>query len=492
MIARRLIAGALVLAVIAVAVITLGGPGSKPYLVKLELDNAAGLRNDSEVSIGGVRAGNVSLELSESDDVVATLEIDPDQAPVGRDASAAISAVNFLGQKRVELVPGNKEDPAPSGTTIPAGRITTATDLDQVLNVLDTDTRTRLAILLSESGLAVQGREQDLSDMIRELPVSVADATELLNQLSADNTTLARLMAESDRFVGEITEQRRSLTRLIDNVGHTATTVASRREQLRSTLAQAPGTLATLQSFLAKLESSTKPLGPAARDLSATAPHLQEVLDEVDPFRRAAEPALRSATAVAPDLSRLGTEGTPVLEKAVPTLEQFSRLSEELMPISNTLDRSADNLLAVIENWSRAIQFRDGMSHVFRGEAGVGPEALRSMVGRLTADKKHAESNGGPQSRKGDKDDAKKAEPTPAAAGEPESGLKKILDGAKGTLGKVKENLGKVGKGLGDLSKKALDRVKGGVKKVVDKTKSAARGGGDGRAGDLLNYLLGP
>ncbi|MEA2346361.1 MAG: phospholipid/cholesterol/gamma-HCH transport system substrate-binding protein [Thermoleophilaceae bacterium] len=483
--ARALIAGALALAAIAVGVILVAGSGPTPYRVQLDLQNAAGLRDGSEVSIGGVRAGQVSLHLAGDDQVVAQLDIDPEHAPVGRDASAAISAVNFLGQKRVEIVPGNLDDPAPTGTTIPAARITSATDLDQVLSVLDTDTRARLGVLLSESGLAVQGRRQDLAEMLKELPVSVSDATQLLNQLSTDNTTLARLMTESDRFVGEVTRQRAQLTRLIDNVGQTATTVAARRDGLRATLAEAPGTLSTLQTFLAKLEDATKPLGPAARDLSDTAPRLQDVIDEIDPFRRAAQPALRSATAVAPDLSRLGNEGTPVLTKAVPALDQLSTLSKQLMPISNTLDRSADNLLAVIENWSRAIQFRDGMSHVFRGEAAVGNEALRSMVDRLTAgDPKHQESNGGPESRKASgagKDD--KAQTSGAA---PSSGsgnpVKDILDGVKG-------HLDKAGKDLGDLSRSALDKVKGGVKKVTDKVKGAA---GSHNAGDLLNYLLGP
>ena len=67
------------------------------------------------MTIGGVKAGTVSVRLGDGEKVVADLELDREHAPVGRDASAAITAVNFLGRKRVELDKGRVADPAPSG-----------------------------------------------------------------------------------------------------------------------------------------------------------------------------------------------------------------------------------------------------------------------------------------------------------------------------------------------------------------------------------------
>ena len=73
----------------------------------------------------------------------------------------AVAAQNFLGQKRVQLDPGDAATPAPSGYEVPAENVTTPTDLDQVLNVLDADTRTRAMVLLNEAGAAVLGRRVD-------------------------------------------------------------------------------------------------------------------------------------------------------------------------------------------------------------------------------------------------------------------------------------------------------------------------------------------
>jgi phospholipid/cholesterol/gamma-HCH transport system substrate-binding protein len=459
--ARRLAVSVLGAAVVAVALIVAVGGGGHPYRVRLMLDNAGGLRSGSDVTIGGVKAGTVSLHLGRGDKVVADLELDSSQRPVGRNALAAISAVNFLGQKRVELAKGDLANPAPSGYVIPAAHVMTSTDLDQVLGVLDADTRTRLKILINEAGAAFTGRRADFSRLLQELPQSMIKATTLLNQLVSDNHTLGRLLASSDRFVSEVAGRRKSLTRMVDVLGQTAATVSARRAQLRQTLAQAPGTLATLQRFLGDLRATTIPLGPAARDITSTAPALSATLAQVDPFRKAADPALVQATGVAPELTHLAVGATPVLRRAAPTAASLASFSTALTPVSDTLNHSVDNILAVIQNWSRAIQFRDGLSHVFRGEAVVTAETLRSIVDRLVPKVRKRQSRHGkvtaPAGRR----------PTPAVP---------QLPAVKPKLPTVR--VPPVGE--------TLDKIVNGVLHAP-----GSRSGGSDAAAKLLDYLLG-
>jgi phospholipid/cholesterol/gamma-HCH transport system substrate-binding protein len=383
MITPRTVLFALGAAAAAVIVAVALGGGGNPYRIRVLLADAGGLRQGSRVTVGGVPAGTVSLHLGDHDRVIADLSVDSSQAPVGKDASVAIAAVNFLGQKQVALSRGNPAEPAPSGYVLPASHVTTSTDLDQVLGVLDASTRARLAILINEAGTALTGRRADLSQILGQLPPSLTDATALLGRLVSDNHTLAHVVATSGQFVSAIAPQRQSLSRTIDVVGQTAVTVAGRRAQLRETLAQAPGTLRTLQSFLHELQATTVPLGPAARDISTTAPYLSSALAQLDPFRRAADPTLRRAITVAPELTRLALGATPVLRRANPVASSLSTLSTALTPVTGTLNHSVDNILAIVENWSRAIQLRDGLSHVFRGEASITTDTLVSLVDRL-------------------------------------------------------------------------------------------------------------
>jgi phospholipid/cholesterol/gamma-HCH transport system substrate-binding protein len=370
-------------AVLAAVLLVIFTGGSSPYVVRVMLANAAGLRQRSPVMIGGVPAGTVTLHLGAGDQVIANLELNGSQAPVGKDASVAIAAVNFLGQKEAELTRGDLADPAPSGYVITGSHVSVATDLDQVLDVLDPSTRARLAILIDEAGTAFTGRKADFSLLLQQLPHSLTDANALLGQLVSDNHTLADLVTSSDQFVSQISAQRTQLGQLIGTVGQAAVTVAQRRQALSQTLARAPGTLSTLQSFLAKLKATTVPLGPAASNITAAAPPLTAALRQAQPFESAAAPALSSATTVAPALTRLASGATPVLVQANPVIGTLSTFSTALQPVSHTLNLSVDNLLAVVDNWSRAIEYRDGLSHVFRGAAGIGPDVLDSIIRRL-------------------------------------------------------------------------------------------------------------
>jgi virulence factor Mce-like protein len=369
-----------------VIVVVAAGGGSKPYRLIMEMDNASGLASGSAVNIGGVPVGSVALALEQrAGKVLVTLNIDRRYAPVGRDVTAAIVAQNLLGQKQVEVTPGNRQDPAPSGFAIPAGHVSVTTDLDQLLQVLDPGTRARLAVLVNEAGIAFTGRQLDLSQVLAQAPDSLAQGTRLLRRLGSSNQALSDLLAAGDRYVAQATAQRAGLAHLVDRVGQTAETVATQRSALRQALAGAPSFLASARSLLADLQVTAPRLGVAARQLTLTAGPLQQALGQVGPFTRNATPALSQATRVAPDLLRLADGATPVLRRAAPTLSAMQTFTGQVLPpISGTLNGSIDNTLSVVENWARAIQFQDHLSHIFRGEASFAPDEIDSALARLT------------------------------------------------------------------------------------------------------------
>jgi virulence factor Mce-like protein len=383
MIARRVSTLALLIAV-AVAVVLVLDSGSNPYVIKMRLADADGLRQGSPVAIGGQDVGTISMKV-QAGEVVVSMNLDHSQAPVGRDASASVASVNLLGQKRVELSKGELSSPAPSGYMLPAAQVNVTTDLDQVIDVLTPDVRSRLAILINAAGQAFTGREADFSQMLQQLPPDLNDGTKLVNGISSDNHTLGELVAHSDSFVAQLAGQRAQLIRTVKAFGDASATVQAKRAQLAATLQRAPGALATLQTFLVKLRSTTVPLGPAAVDITNTAPALEQTLAQLEPFRRVADPTLQEATQVAPELTRLATGATPVIGRATPVVASLARFSSSFQPVSDALNGSVDNLVGILQNWSRAIQFRDGLSHVFRGEATMTPQILESMLNQLQA-----------------------------------------------------------------------------------------------------------
>jgi virulence factor Mce-like protein len=386
---RPALAGGLlaIAAIVVVAIVVLGG-GGNGYHVRLALvDSANGLREGSVVEIGGLDSGTVSsLTTDAHDNVIAELALKPGRGPIGPGASVAIKAKNLLGEKVVALDPGDTRHPEPSGAVIPRSRIQDSVDLDQVLNVLQPETRVRLAALINEAGGSVAGRARDLNSLLQQLPSSFDAGTRLVDDLVSDNRTLGQLVDRSHRFVRTFAVQRQSLGRFLDTVGQTARTAAQRQAQLRQTLADAPPTLARLRRFLADLETTAKPLGPAARAVQASARPLAGTLSSVAPFQRAAQPTLDEAAIVAPQLTKLGREAAPVLRKANPMLQALVTFSRAASPVSRTLDITIDDLFATVQGWDRAIQARDGLSHMFRALFMFNGDALQSQIRRLTAD----------------------------------------------------------------------------------------------------------
>lgn len=477
--ARTAVAALLGVVVIAVfAVLVFGGDDT--YKLKLALDDASGLRDGSPVSIGGVRVGEVELKLSDGDKVEVDLKIKKDKR-VPKNAQVGISAVNFLGQKQVAFSGGDPSDPALDGFTIPASRVTTSTDLDQVLGALDNDTRTRLSILVNEAGAAVAGRQWDISRDLQELPNTLADAHTLLSQLVTDNHTLADLVTDSDRFIAATTAKREDLVKLVDTLGKTSQTVETKRAELAATLAKAPRTLATLRGFFGELERTTAPLGPAARSITATAPALDDTLSRVESFRKSADPTLKTATALAPTLTKLGTQATPVVKAARPTVRSLAELAPAAAPLSVALDNSADNLIGTVENWSQAIQLRDGLSHIFRGEATYSPDFAASIIDRLT---KPASTPAATKSRK------QKPAPDTQPDAKPQAPSGGGGPAKSGPVPKILDDVVKTVEGVTDIVKGVGDKTKDGIKGLL--TPQGAPKGGGNPAQDLLDYLLGP
>lgn len=470
-----ILGGLLGAALLAVLAITITGGSDGTYHLKMRLASAGGLRDGSAVSMGGVRVGKVRLTLDKQDHVVVDAQIDKGKGPVPKDASIGISAVNFLGQKQISIIGGDKGDPAPSGYEIPASRVTVSTDLDQVLDTLDSDTRTRLTILLDEAGAAVVGRKWDIRQFADQVPPGLADLRALVHGVVTDNTSLAELLRSSDRFIAQATAKRADLNKMVDTLGATTETVAARRAALRAALAKAPGTLATLQRFLADLRSTTVPLGPAARQLTDAGPALQQTLAQLDPFRKAADPALSTATRLAPTLSRLGTQATPVVVRAQPTVKSLANLSQALPPLTDAVDHSADNLVAVLENWSRAIQLRDGVSHVFRGEATFSPDLLASVLDRLVKPAAAAQKKSG-------------AKPAPASGVHvPKVDVPHLTAPAAKLPDVLKKTLGDTGKGVKQATQD-LQRILGSV---TTAPKAGSTGAPSSSAAGLLDFLLG-
>jgi virulence factor Mce-like protein len=368
-------------AVLVVAILLLTGGGNE-YIVKAELANAGGLRKNASVKVAGVPAGKVKkVEITGRDTALATLVLDKEAAPIGADAKIQIRPTDLLGERYADMDTGDTSRPQPSGTLIPLKNTSDPVELDDVLNMLDADTRTRVRILVNEFGIGLGARGKDFNQLLVELPPAVDKSKALLGEVAAENVKLKALIDQGDRITATIHGRRDKLGELVKQASAGLRAVAARRQALGATVANAPGALTQLRATLTRLDSASQSLRPAAADLRRAAPPLTATLRALPAFANSAKGTLARARSVSPSLRRLGVGATPTVKRLQPTSGLLKDVGTEATPSLAQLDRRGmEDLLQFVQGWARGMKGRDNLGH-FIGALAIGNEqALLSAV----------------------------------------------------------------------------------------------------------------
>jgi phospholipid/cholesterol/gamma-HCH transport system substrate-binding protein len=232
----KLIASVLVACLTAGAVY-LGLIKEDKYVVYADLSDAGGILKNYNVKVGEVPAGEIKeISLNPDDSVRLKMELDPDVGPIGSGASAKVRPVNLLGEKYVDLDPGDLSRPQPEGTVIPRQRTGVPVEIDDVLNVLDPDTRTGLRLLINEFGVSVAGRGADFNSVLEDLPPALDRANAVVAEVAAENVALRRAIDDGDRVLETIVRGKDEFADLVGEAGRALDVAADRREQLGGTI----------------------------------------------------------------------------------------------------------------------------------------------------------------------------------------------------------------------------------------------------------------
>jgi phospholipid/cholesterol/gamma-HCH transport system substrate-binding protein len=362
--------------------------GSSGYVAYAKFSDASGLLTAYNVKIGGVKAGTISsIRLDKQDHAVVKMTLDKGAYPIGAGATAKIRPVNLLGEKYVDLNPGDLNKPQPSGSTIPIASTGTPVELDDILNILDPGTLARLQILVNEAGVALAGNGANFSQTLRQLPPALDQARALVGQVAQQNAQLGQLIDSGSRVVASVNSRSGDLDNLVSSAAGAMQTVAARRAQLAQTVQNAPGALSQLTTTLTHLGTTAGALYPAMVQLRSAAPPLASVLERAPSFATEAHKTLQAAQDVAPALVRLGRLGTPLLKRVVPTAERLATFATSLQPVMTGLDQQGGlkALLRFVAGWAGVIQQRDGLGNMFRVHVALSPQLVTSVLQRMGA-----------------------------------------------------------------------------------------------------------
>jgi phospholipid/cholesterol/gamma-HCH transport system substrate-binding protein len=273
-----------------------GLPWSPRYVVKAEFSSADILLKDQDVRISGVQAGKVTEVDPINGHVVVTMVIDKKYAPIHSDGSARVRPFTLIGDKYVDIDPGSAAAPGlPDGATIPIGHTTIPVELEQVLAVLDTDTRTKMNQLLTQGGAALAGRGETVNQLLQRLPQLERSLTATLLVTDAKVQTIDHLLSSADGLLTSLAQHQARIESAVNSSDQLLAALAGDRDVITQTITTADQSLATLARAIAGEGSDGKAL-------VANAPAL---LDELQRFMHTGDADVLGVTPEAAQLRGL-------------------------------------------------------------------------------------------------------------------------------------------------------------------------------------------
>jgi virulence factor Mce-like protein len=348
--------------------VAFGGPiplRPESYRITAYFPEATQLAQESDVRIGGVSVGKVktvalappSHRVNGKDTTEAVIEIQPQYAPVANDARAILRQKTLLGETYVELTSGTEPDgnPAPvslgsaatatdtanhplesipEGGTLGISRTQEATQIDEIFNALDEQTRTAFQDWLQNSAKAIKGRGLDLNDAFGNLGPFATDAADILQVLHRQQKAVTGLVRDTGTFFNALSERDGELAGAITGSNDVFDALASERQALQETFAILPtfqresrATLARLDQFQANTDPLVKKLIPVASDVS---------------------PTLHSVRQLSGPLKNLFVDLNPLLDAAKTGLPAARDFIAKLRPTLAALDPFLANLNPVV------------------------------------------------------------------------------------------------------------------------------------------------
>jgi virulence factor Mce-like protein len=329
-----------------------GGPTPltpKGYRVHVDFPEATQLAQEADVRISGVPVGKVVALAQRGQRTDATLQLNSKYAPLPRDARAILRTKTLLGETYVELSPGSRGRPKiPEGGRLPDAQVQPTTELDEVIRAFTPATRHDLKRFVIGTAASLQGRDQDLNDVVGNAGPLLRDSGSLLTILDSQKGALRKLVRDTGVTFDALGRNQAAVRTLVTAGDRLFATTAARDADLQRTLKLLPTFLDEVRPTLNVARATAADAAPVVHSLAPAAPLLA--------------PVLRDTIGLTPDLRALLRETSPLvsaarngLPAATRTVRAAPALVDQLEPLARDLRPVVDYLglykREVMQSW---------------------------------------------------------------------------------------------------------------------------------------------
>jgi ABC-type transporter Mla subunit MlaD len=341
-----------------------GAEDSHTY--QIELDNAFGVVEGSEVRVAGVTQGKVTdLGVNAAKRALLTVELSGPLSEFGDKTTCSSEPQSLIAEYFIDCVP--EGDPLPEGGLIPVEQTTQTVQPDLVQNTLREPYKRRLQLIINEFGTALAGNAENLNAAIRRGAPALRQFQAVTDVLADQNRIIRGLNEDSDAIFARLAERRTDVVSFVQEARDTAAASADRRADLAADFNLLDDFLAELRPTMAELGRLARAQTPLLVDLRASAPHLNRLALDLPAFNDASRVSLES-------LGEAGVVGRRALRKGRDEIRQLKRAGKHAPVTSEYL---AD-FLTDLDDPARAIEI-DARAGRDTGRSSSSPGTANTM-----------------------------------------------------------------------------------------------------------------
>ena len=380
-------------------VFTGANPFSKPYEISAVFDNAANIKERAAVRVAGVDVGKVTkVEALEDGKARVQMEIMDKGRPIHRDAELKIRPRIFLeGNVFVDIQPGTPAAPElDSGSVLPPQQTSSPVQFEQVLSVLQSDTREDLKTLLQEFTKGWEGGGAEAFNRSTEWWTPAYKNSALANEatLGEEPHDFSKLMRGQAKVARALAEDEEALKDLVTDFDTFAGALAREDVALEAAIPALRDVVVRGRPALAALNGSFPSLRAFARDalpgtrsslptINASLPFIKQARGLMRPAElRGLASDLRSAI---PSLAKLNAATLPFLgeARALSSCTTKTLVPWATKPIPSNEEGNSDQPFYKqaprgLVGLSGESRFNDANTPFFRVQQGAGPHHVVS------------------------------------------------------------------------------------------------------------------
>lgn len=281
------------------------------------------------VRVSGIRIGDITRVQLHDGRAVVTMQVDRTYRDlVRRDATALLRPRTGLKDMFIELSPGHAPGRVPDGFTMPVSRTLPDVNTDEILAMLDADTRDYVRFLLHDLGRGLDGRGATLAALLRRLEPTHRDLAKVTSSVATRQAELRRLVDHLSDLNGELARNDDALASLVSRSSVVFSRLGTKERKIAETVRDLPAALRASTLALERIRRFAEVVPAATTRLRPVAQALTAANRQITPAARANAPVLRG-------------EIRPFVRAARPLLAELRAPTAKLNAASDDLLRGA-------------------------------------------------------------------------------------------------------------------------------------------------------